>query len=62
MAIFVFGWKYSLKFVPRGEIDDTSLLRFGTSNGLVQIMRKPLPEPMMTKFSDAVYRDQDIMS
>ena len=45
----------SLKFVPKGPIDNKV--------ALVQVMAwcrtgdKPLPEPMLTQFSDAYMRD-----
>ena len=46
--------KISLKFVPKGPIDNES--------ALVQVMAwrrtgdKPLPEPMLTQFTDAYMR------
>ena len=46
--------KISLKFVPKGPIDNKS--------ALVQVMAwhrtgdKPLPEPMLTQFTDAYMR------
>ena len=46
--------KISLKFVPKGPIDNKSTL--------VQVMAwrltgdKPLPEPMLTQFTDAYMR------
>ena len=49
MKSFVFQFK--LKFVPRGSIDSRP--------ALVQVMawhltgNKPLPEPMLTQFTDA---------
>ena len=50
----------SLKFVPKRPIDNKS--------ALVQVMArrrtgdKPLPEPMMTQFTDAYMRHQGEMS
>ena len=56
MKSFVFWIKISLKFVPKGPIDNKS--------ALVQVMvmawhrtgDKPLPEPMRTQFTDAYMR------
>ena len=59
-AIFAFSWmksvliRISLKFVPKGPIDNKS--------ALVQVMAwrrtgdKPLPEPILTQFTDAYMR------
>ena len=48
----------SLKFVPKGPIDNNP--------ALVQLMRrigdKPLAEPMLTRFTDAYKRHQGEMS
>ena len=52
--------KISLNFVPKGPIDNNS--------SLVKVMAlrrtgdKPLPEPMMTRFSDAYMRHPASMS
>ena len=52
--------EFWLKFVPKGPIDNTSVL--------VQVMAwrregdKPLPEPMLTQFTDAYMRHQGEMS
>ena len=52
--------KISLKFVPKGLIDNKT--------ALVQVMawhrtgNKPLPEPMLIKFTDAYMRHQGEMS
>ena len=52
--------KIALKFVPKGTIDHMS--------ALVQVMAwhltgdKPLPEPMLTQFSDAYMRCPAAMS
>ena len=54
MKLFDFRKKKSLKFVPKGPINNTP--------ALVQIMAwprtgdKPLSEPMMTQFNDAYMR------
>ena len=54
MKSFVFWLKISLKFVPKGIIDNNA--------ALVQVMtwrwtgHKLLPEPMLTQFTDAYMR------
>ena len=51
--------QYSLKFVPKGPIDNKSALVLG--NGLRLFGAKPLPEPVLTQFikcmnSNSTYR------
>ena len=53
MKSFVFWLKISLKFVPNGAIDKTSI---GLDNGLARNSGKPLFEPMLTQFTDAYMR------
>ena len=49
-----FLFKFSLKFVPRGPID--SKLSLVQEMALRRTGDKPLPEPMMTQFTDSYMR------
>ena len=58
--LYIDGIQILLKFVPKGAIDNESVL--------VQVMAwrrkgdKPLPEPILTQFTDAYMRHQRKMS
>ena len=41
--------------MPQNTFDDESV-NIGSSNGLVPDSTKPLPEPMLTKFYDTIWR------
>ena len=52
----ILGVKISLKFVPRGPIDNNQAQALAQIMAWCRIGDKPLPEPMLTWFTDAYMR------
>ena len=62
MISLAFPEKYILRWTPQNLINKNLSIKIGSGNGLVPSGTKPLPEPMLTKFYDTLWRHQGPMS